>query len=97
MSRMARAERAAGFMRALGHAAEYAKMTGDVEPLDFFNFDRAMPEILDIHGAPIAWTRSLEEVMGRRQGRAEQAETQQMIEALPAAAGLMKAAPGQPA
>lgn len=94
MSRMARAERAAGFMRALGTAAEYAKMTGDIEPLDFFNFDTAMPQILDIHGAPIAWTRSIEEVMQRRQGRAEQAETQQMIEAMPAAAGLMKAAPG---
>lgn len=97
MSRMARAERAAGFMRALGNAAEYAKMTNDIEPLDFFNFDEAMPAILDIHGAPIAWTRSIEEVMARREGRAEQAQQQQMIEAAPAMAAMMKSAPkGQP-
>lgn len=94
MSRMARAERAAGFMRALGSAAEYAKMTGDVEPLDFFNFDAAMPAILDINGAPIAWTRSEEEVAARREGRAQQAQQQKMVEAAPALAGLMKTAPG---
>jgi hypothetical protein len=58
MSRMARSERASGFMRALSNAAEYAKMTGDVEPLDWFDFDRATPAILDIHGSPIDWTRS---------------------------------------
>lgn len=95
MSRMARAERASGFMRALSSAAEYAKMTGDIEPLDFFNFDNAMPQILDIHGAPIAWTRSLEEVMARRQGRAEAQQTQQMIDAAPAVASVMKSVPAK--
>jgi hypothetical protein len=95
MSRMARAEKAAGFMRALGNAAEYAKMTGDVEPLDFFNFDAAMPQILDIHGAPIGWTRSGEEVAARRQARSEAAQQAQALEAMPAMAGLMKAAPEQ--
>jgi hypothetical protein len=98
MARMAKAERAAGFMRALGHAAEYAKMTQDIEPLDFFNFDVAMPAILDIHGAPISWTRSEEEVLFRRQQRAQAAEQQQMLEAAPSMAALMKAAPqGSPA
>jgi hypothetical protein len=52
LSRMARAEKASGFMRALSQAAEYAKMTQDMEPLDHFDFDAAMPEILDINGAP---------------------------------------------
>jgi hypothetical protein len=70
-------------------------MTNDVEPLDFFNFDEAMPAILDIHGAPIAWTRSIEEVAQRRQGRADAAQAQQMIEAAPAMAGLMKAGLGK--
>lgn len=91
MARMARAEKAAGFMRALANAAEYAKMTGDISPLDHFNFDRAMPEILDINGAPVAWTSSEEEVAAKRQGRAQAAQQQQMIEAAPAMAGLMKA------
>jgi hypothetical protein len=95
MARMARSEKAAGFMRALGSAAEYAKMTGDIAPLDHFNFDRAMPEIMDISGAPAEWTSSAEEIMARRQSRAQQAKEQQAIEAAPAVAGLMKATPAK--
>jgi head-to-tail connecting protein len=90
MSRMQRAEKAAGFMRALDSAANYAKLTGDLEPLDFFNFDTATPEILDIQGAPIAWTRTIEEVEQRRATRTQNAQTQQMIDAAPAAASVMK-------
>jgi hypothetical protein len=100
LSRMARAEKASGFMRALGQAAEYAKMTGDVEPLDYFNFDTAMPAIQDIMGAPVEWTRAEDEVAERRAQRAEQAQTQQTIEAAPALASVMKASPaiqGKPA
>lgn len=93
MSRMQRSEKAAGFMRALDVAANYAKNTGDLSPLDWLNFDTAMPEILDIQGAPTAWTRSLQDVEALRAGRAQQAQTQQMIEAAPAVAGLMKSAP----
>ncbi len=92
LSRMARAEKAAGFMRALDSAANYAKMTGDVEPLDYFNFDVATPAILDIQGAPTAWTRSEDEVAQRRKGRQQQAATQQMIDAAPAVAGIAKTA-----
>lgn len=94
MSRMQRAEKAAGFMRALDVAANYAKNTGDPSPLDFFNFDVAMPEILDIQGAPTAWTRALDDVAQVRAERAKTAQTQQMIDAAPAAAGVMKAMPG---
>lgn len=93
MSRMQRAEKAAGFMRALGVAAEYAKNTGDPSPLDFFNFDTAMPDILDINGAPVAWTNSPEDVQKKRDGRAQQAQTQTMIDAAPAMAAVAKAAP----
>jgi hypothetical protein len=96
MSRMARAEKAAGFMRALGSAAEYTKMTGDPSPLDFFNFDVAMPQIMDIHGAPIAWSHDIETVMAKRQQRAQAAQQAQALEALPAMAGMMKNAPTTP-
>lgn len=94
LSRMARAEKAVGFMRALDAAANYAKLTGDPEPLDHFDFDQAMPEILDINGAPVAWTRDPGDIAARRKMRADAAQAQQMIEAGPAVAGLMKAAPG---
>jgi hypothetical protein len=94
LSRMARAEKASGFMRALSMASEYAKMTGDMEPLDHLDFDRAMPQILDINGAPVDWTRDPDAIAKRRAERAKQAQMAQMVDAAPAAAGLMKAAGG---
>lgn len=94
MSRMAKAERSAGFIRSLSQTAEYAKMTGDVAPLDWYNFDVAVPEIMDLQGVPVAWTRSLEEVEALREGRAQAAQTQQMIDAAPAAASVMKTVAG---
>jgi hypothetical protein len=93
MSRMARAEKAAGFMRALQQAAEYAKATQDVSPLDFFNFDNAMPEILDINGAPVAWTRTIEEVTAIRESRSEQQQQAQMMQNAGGLAQAMKAVP----
>lgn len=92
MSRMAKAEKASGFMRSLSMAAEYAKMTGDLEPLDWYNFDEATPAIMDIQGAPVAWTRTLEEVKARRDGRAQQMQQQQLVDAAPALASVAKAA-----
>lgn len=92
MSRMQRAERASGFMRALGTAAEYAKVTGDMEPLDHFNFDAAMPEILDIHGAPVSWTRTLDEIAARRAERSQAVQQQQQVDAAPAMASVAKTA-----
>lgn len=92
MSRMARAEKASGFMRALDVAANYAKMTGDLEPLDHFNMDVATPEILDIHGAPTRWTRSTEEIEARRESRSKQAQQQQLTDAAPALASVAKVA-----
>lgn len=95
LSRMARAEKASGFMRALDAAANYSKMTGDPAPLDHFDFDVAVPAILDIQGAPVAWTRSIEDVLARREQRAKDQQAQQMIEAAPALAGVAKMAPKQ--
>lgn len=96
MSRMQRAEKASGFMRALSMASEYVKATGDITPLDFFNFDEAMPAILDIQGAPVSWTRSIEDVQGLRDQRGKQQEQQQMIDAAPALASVAKNSPKGP-
>jgi hypothetical protein len=65
-------------------------MTGDMEPLDWFDFDTAMPEILDIQGAPTSWTRTLEDVQARRSSRSQNAQTQQMVDAAPAMASVAK-------
>lgn len=93
MSRMARSEKAAGFMRALQTALDYASSTMDPSPLDWFDFDAAMPEVMDINGAPTAWTRTFDQVKAIREERAQQQAQQQAIQAGPSAAALMKALP----
>lgn len=90
MSRMQRAEKAAGFMRMISVFGEYAKMTGDPEPLDWANFDEAAPELADINGVPERWINSIDAVVAKREKRSQALEQQQMIEAAPAIASVAK-------
>ena len=94
MSRMARAEKAVGFMRALSMASEHAKLTGDMRSLDHFAFDRAMPPIMDINGVPVDWTSTPAEIEAIRAARAAAAQQQQMIDAAPAAASIASTVAG---
>jgi hypothetical protein len=86
-----RSKEAAGFMRSLSTALEVVKMTGNAAPLDHFNFDAAIPAITQIQGAPVDWMNSIEQVQQIRQGRAEDQQKEQMIQAAPAAAAMIKA------
>ena len=97
MSRMQRAEKASGFMRALNMAGEYVKATNDPEVLDHFDLDTAMPEVIDIMGSPIEWTRTPEAIEAIRAKRAKALENQQMLEAAPAAASMAKTMQEMPA
>jgi hypothetical protein len=93
MSRMRRTEKALGFMRALDTAANYTKLTGDPTPLDHFNFDNAMPDILDINGAPVAWTNDQDAVQAKRAQREQAQQVQQITDVAPALASVAKAGP----
>jgi hypothetical protein len=90
LSRMARAEEAAGFMRSLETALRMVEVTQDPAPLDHYDMDAIMPDLMDIYAMPVRWRRSLDQVEQIRQGRQQQQQTQQMIEAAPAAASVMK-------
>jgi hypothetical protein len=93
LSRAQKAEEASGLMRLVNWASEYIKLTGDPSPLDHIEWDTAMPDLAYIHAVPTKWMRSIEKVIEIREGRAQEAQEQKMIEAAPAAAGLMKAMP----
>lgn len=95
MSRMKRAEKASGFMRSLDTAANYARLTGDPAPLDWFDFDNAMPEVLDIHGSPTAWTRTPDAVAAVREQRSQAQQVQQLKDVAPALASITKQLPAQ--
>lgn len=91
LSRMARSEEAAGFMRTVEYAREIFAVTQDPSVMDPFNFKVALPEIAtDIQGVPSRWVHSLAQMEEIQKGREQQAQQQQLIEAAPAASNMMK-------
>ena len=94
LSRVQRAEEAAGWMRTLEAAVAYANTTQDTSVLDHFNTDVIYPALAEINAMPPSWMAPPDMVEKKRAGRQQAADTQQMIEAAPAAAGVMKALGG---
>ena len=91
LSRSQRSEEAAGWLRTLEAAIAYANTTQDLSVLDQFDSDVIYQQLAEINAVPPSWMRSPDAVSQLRQQRAEQQQMQQMIEAAPAAAGVMKA------
>ena len=91
MSRAARAEESAGFIRSLETTLNIVNVTGSPEPLDHFNFDVAVPEISSINGVPERFMNSMEQVKALRDGRAEQQQQQMLLEGAKPMADLVKA------
>lgn len=91
LSRAARAQEAAGFMRTLEVANQVAQNTGDPSVYDHFDFDEAMPGIAEINGSPMRWMSSEQKLQAKRAERAKQLQQQQSIAAAPAAAAMLKA------
>lgn len=89
MARMQKAENASGFMRTLQTAQAYATDTQDPSPLDWFNFDVAMPALMDINGVPVSWQATPEQVAQKRKDRQLQQQQDAMLKN---AAGLGAAA-----
>jgi hypothetical protein len=84
LSRAQRSQEASGLMRTVESALNIVNVTQNPEPLDHFNWDVIIPEVADI-----------EEVQSIREGRAQEAEDQKMIQGAPAAAAMMKASAAQ--
>jgi len=91
LSRSQRAEEASGFLRTLEAAIAVVNTTQDPSSLDQFNMDVIVNELAKINAVPPSWMNGPEQIAQIREGRAQQAQMQQMIEAAPAAAGVMKA------
>jgi Bacteriophage head to tail connecting protein len=91
LSRQARAQEAAGFMRTVETVKELVSITQDPSLLDPFDFDAAIPEIADIQAVPITWMANPQQIGQKRQARAKQQAAQQQIQAMPAQAAMMKA------
>ncbi|VWC95895.1 bacteriophage head to tail connecting protein [Burkholderia lata] len=104
LNRAMRADEASGIMRTAQYAAEIVGQTQDPSAMDWFDWDTIIPELADISGAPFRFMRSPEAVAQIRQGRQSQQTTQEVTNALPGMAAMMKSAapqgtaqtPGQP-
>lgn len=94
LSRAQKAEEASGLFRTMEAIIPYVNLTGDLSPLDHFDWDAITPEIMEINAVPAKWRRAVEDVLALRDQRAQQQAQMQAVEAAPAMAGLMKALPG---
>jgi hypothetical protein len=93
LAKMRRAEEAAGFMRVLEQSLQIAQATQNPSIMYFFNFDEAMPAMAEIGGVPSKWMNTIDKVNEMRQAQAQQAAQQQLIQAGPGAAAVLKALP----
>ena len=91
LSKAAQAQEAAGFMRTVETVKELVAVTQDQSLLDPFDFDQATRGIADIQSVRESWMADDKQIAGKRQNRAEAAKRQEMIQAAPAAAAMMKA------
>jgi hypothetical protein len=91
LSRAQRAEEAAGLMRTVESVLNVANVTGNLAPLDHFNWDNIVPDLSDINAVPVRWRNGLKEIQALREGRAAQQQEQTMIQAAPSVAAVMKA------
>lgn len=90
LSRAQKAEEASGLMRTVEFAINVATNAQDPDVLDHFDWDTIVPAMADIQAVPPRWLRAQDDIKARRDGRAKAAQTQQMIDAAPAAASVMK-------
>lgn len=88
LSRSQKAEGISGFFRVIDMAKEYVSITGDKRPLDWVNWDAAMPEIMLNQAVPTRWKNSMDQVMAIRQQAAQAMQQQQMVEAAPSIASV---------
>ena len=91
LSRSQRAEEASGWLRTLEAAIAYANTTQDLSVLDQFDSDVIYQQLAEINAVPASWMRDPAAVQKLREDRAQQQQMRQMVEAAPAAAGVMKA------
>lgn len=86
------AEEVSGFMRTVEMALNVAQATQDTSKLDHFNFDVAIPEIADNMSVPTRWMNTVDAIKETREGRAEQTQQSELLQAAPALASAAKTA-----
>lgn len=93
ISRLRKADEASGTMRWFETLTNAAQNLQDPSIADYCDWDVAAPDLADTWNVPLKYVKSPQAIMKIRQQRAQQQQTQTAIQAAPAVAGMMKAAP----
>jgi hypothetical protein len=95
ISKMQRMPEAAAAMRTLQIAHDVAQFSGDPSIYDVFDFTTMMPDIAEIEGMPETWMSSKQAIARKARNRAQQAQQQMQLQAMPSQAAMMKAQAAQ--
>lgn len=91
LDQIMRAGEVTGLMRTLDSTLQVVNITQDPSPLYNFNFDVIIPEIAEIQGVPMRWMNTPDVIAKLKQARDQQMQQQQMMQAAPGMAAVMKA------
>jgi hypothetical protein len=97
LSRAQKAEEGAGTMRMIQWSAEIAANAQNPAVFDHFNFDEIIPALAEINAMPTSFINDVNTIKAIRDGRQQQMATQQLIDAAPSMAAMMKQGVGAPA
>lgn len=91
LAKQQKSEQVAAFMRTAQWAAQAAQQTGDPSLMARFNFNEALPDILEAQGVPSNWINSDEVVAQMTQAKQQAQQAEMASKAAPALAGAAKA------
>lgn len=95
LSRMAKAQEGAGFLRTIESVKELVNITQDLSLLDPFKFSTAIPEMAKLNAVPESWMDDDQGMAQKAKARARAAARKQQMDALPNQAAMMKAQAAQ--
>lgn len=91
LSRAMRAEETSGFVRTFETILPIVNITGDPSLLDNFDTDTILRDVAENNAMPAKWLASEEQVVAKRQARAEAAAKEEQNQAAPGQAALLNA------
>lgn len=91
LSRLAKAQQGAGFLRTLESVHPIAQATGDTSVYDVFDFPVAIPALAEQNAVPESWMASKDKIEAKAKARAKAQQADMQMKALPNQAAMVKA------
>lgn len=91
LSRLAKAQESAGFLRTIESATMIAQATGDPSAYDPFEFPVAIPAMAEQNAVPASWMASQKSMQQKAKNRSKAQQQEQQIKSLPGQAAIMNA------